>query len=232
MKKQCLTGLSIWVGAATLLTGCYVNTFDEPADYDEIATVYDPDYDFTHNKTYAMPERIFDLSNFVEDSVPMDFEHEDVILKEIADQMADLGYDRVADPRSPDADVVLAVGAVTEENWVYGYYYYYDYYYYYPPVSVSVDYEVGTVIISMLNPKNVNEDMNTIPVVWVAGLRGFVDYYRSESEVQSAVAQAFKQSSYLKVGKPVKSEPGLEAPEGDAGDDADAGDDSDTGGAK
>lgn len=213
---------------STALCGCWVETYSDPEAYDEIVTVYDPDYDFTGNKTYAMPERIFDLSQWVEDSEPADFDHEDTILNEIADQMAKLGYDRVADPRSDEADVVLAVGAVTQEEWAYGYYWY-DYYYYYP--TVYVEWEVGTVLITMLNPKEVETDINRVPVVWAGGLRGFADYYRTDSEIRGAIAQAFKQSPYLEVGPSVPSEPGLENPDTD-GDDPDAGDETTDGGAK
>jgi hypothetical protein len=99
-------------------------------------------------------------------------------------------------------------------------YYYDDYYYYYP--AVYAEWETGSVLMALLNPKEIEPNVKHMPVVWAAGLRGFVDYYRTEGEISAAVAQAFAQSDYLRVSEPVPSEPGLEAP--------DAGDDSDTGG--
>ncbi|MCP4197945.1 MAG: DUF4136 domain-containing protein [Proteobacteria bacterium] len=121
-----------WVGLACLLiagawlTGCSLDSLS-PDDFDAVVTIYRTDYldDFEDNKTFAMPEKVFDLSDLMDDAIDIDVGNGQFVLDAVAENMAELGYDRVVITGDPlemntDADVIVYVGAVAQEAWAYG----------------------------------------------------------------------------------------------------------------
>ena len=213
--------LACVLAAGVHVVGCAQESFDNYKDFDTVVTAYDPEYadEFTSNATFAMPESVFDLSQFVDDPIEFKGEYEQELLDWVAQNMADLGYDRLEITGDPfemqtEADVIVYIGAVAQENWTYGYYYnyWYGWYWYYPVSGVAINYDTGSVIMAMVDPDLVDEEDETVPVIWSAGLRGLLGYH-SQSEVEALVDQAFKQSEYLRVGDPVPAKPGLGGPD-------------------
>lgn len=213
--------LACVLAAGAHVVGCAQESFDSYKDFDVVVTAYDSDYEaeFANNATFAMPEKVFDLSEFVDDPIELEGENEQQLLDWVAENMADLGYDRVEITGDPfemqtEADVIVYIGAVAQENWAYGYYYnyWYGWYWYYPVSGVAINYDNGSVILAMVDPDLVDEEAETVPVVWSGGLRGLLGY-RSLSDVKALVDQAFDQSAYLRVGDPVPAKPGLGGPD-------------------
>jgi hypothetical protein len=218
-----------WIGLVCVLiigawlAGCSRDSFSSYTDFDTVITAYHPDYEgeFAKNRTFAMPEEVFDLSDFVNDPIDLDPKYNQLVLDTVADNMAEFGYDRLAIEGDPfemetEADVIVYVGAVAQEDWVYGttYNYWYGWYWYYPVSGVSVNFDNGTIVIAMVDPDLAyeQEDREILPVVWSGGLRGLLGYH-SSSEIVAGVDKAFDQSQYLRVGDPVASKPGLGAPD-------------------
>jgi hypothetical protein len=219
-----------WIGLACVLivgaglVDCSRDSFSSYKDFDAVVTAYNTDYqdEFENNRTFAMPEEVFDLSDLADDPIDLNGKYNQLVLDRVADNMAELGYDRVPIAGDPfemvtDADVIVYVGAVAQENWVYGsgYYCSYGWCWYYPVNGVAVNFDNGTIILTMVDPdlaEEVDAGNANIPVVWSGGLRGLLGYH-SPSEVEGGIDQAFDQSQYLRVGEAVPSKPGLGAPD-------------------
>jgi hypothetical protein len=213
-----------WIGLVSVLivgawlTGCSRDSFSSYKDFDTVISVYDPEYEdeFENNRTFAMPEEVFDLSDVVNDPIEHDGKYDQQILDRVAENMAELGYHReviTGDPSemNTDADVIVYVGAVAQEDWGYVSYYWYGWYWYYP-TTVTVNFDNGTIVFTMVDPDLADEEAEVMPVIWSGALRGLLGYH-STSQVMSGIDQAFNQSPYLRVGPPVASEPGLGAPD-------------------
>ena len=140
------------------LAGCSRESFSSYQDFDVVITAYDPEYldEFENNRTFAMPEEVFDLSDLINDPIEREGKYDQRILNRVAINMAEMGYDRLeitGDPSemNTEADVIVYVGAVAQENWGYVTYYWYGYYWYYPP-TVKVNLDNGTIVFTMVDP--------------------------------------------------------------------------------
>lgn len=223
--RRALLLASLATGA--LLSGCYPGTFESTEETDLVATFFSPERDYAVNtQTYAMPEQVYDLmgeDGTVGNDRTKQFDSQ--ILEDIAEGMADLGYRRIADPNSPEADVVVLVGVVVRDNWVvyypgWGYYPPYwgagwGYWYYYP---VTVNYEVGSIVVSMIRPDERDEEAQRVPVIWTSVMNGYTGSSSSgtSARISRAINQAFEQSEYLRVGDPVSPMSGLPVDDGGA----------------
>ncbi len=81
-----------WVGLACLLIagawlpGCSLDSLS-PDDFDAVVTIYRTDYldDFEDNKTFAMPEKVFDLSDLMDDAIDIDVGNGQFVLDAVAE---------------------------------------------------------------------------------------------------------------------------------------------------
>lgn len=222
LARHVRAGSSVFVCLAA--TGCYPGTFDSTEETDLVGTFFDEGRDYSDAMTYAMPDEVYDLEDLDIDGVlEHDTQFDQLALDLVADNMADLGYERLDDPEDPDADRVMLVGVVVKNNW----YIYYPGWGYYPPYwgggwgywypyPVPVNYPSGSIIIAMISPDERDEEQQLVPVVWMAGLHGYVTSSETPESTRRRITyginQAFSQSSYLRVGDPV-----------DPGDGADGG---------
>lgn len=229
--KLTWTRASLGVGlySALLCVGCSPEAFGDAEELDAVLTVRQPDRDFTAYETYSMPDRLFDLAGLVESPREIPDWVQPLVLKTVAEEMATAGYRRVAyaSPPTRDSDeseVVVLVGAVSSDNWVFaGYYNWWPGYWYAYPIVVPINFASGSVIVTMLRPQEANEDEDgrlVVPAVWAAGMRGVATGSQDEGtrRVRSALAQAFDQSPYLRTGSP--TDPVYDAgvtPAGDGG---------------
>jgi hypothetical protein len=186
------------IGLLPILGGCYPYDRESTSDYDVIATTFDPNADFSTKLTYAMPDQIRLVTDPAQPPTStINPTVQAAILSEIDQNMAALGYTKVADPTV--ANVQITPFAV-ENTWVGGscYPYYYDYWYggsgwCYP---VYYSYTTGTVVVPMFDP--------TLPVnsepIWIAGINGIINTDTPSavaSRARNAIDSAFNQSPYL-----------------------------------
>jgi hypothetical protein len=135
-----------------------------------------------------------------------------VILSELDKQFGLLGYDRVTDTLTTKPDVGVLVSAVST---TYVGYYYYDWYYYwgwypywppyygsgysyYYPWATTYNYQVGTVIVTMIDLKsNAAIQTDSVSVVWMGAINGLVEGSNIQTRIKNGIDQMFIQSPYL-----------------------------------
>jgi len=197
------------VALGLLLAACHPTGVETISDLDVVATTHDATFDFATPTTYALPDKVF----FITDSDPggnpdrLPPDVEQLILGTIQNEMNALGYQQVSQGNAANADLDLTVGAlkVTNVTYYYGYWcsywaYYYPCYPYYPPVVGVSSYTVGSLIIDMA-PKGAGSG-NQYKGVWTAVIRGIQSGVSStdKTRIVNGISQAFIQSDYL--GKP------------------------------
>jgi hypothetical protein len=206
MKKSFFPVLAALGGL--LLWGCYPQGPDYIEELDVVITNYNPDYDFSAVTTYAMPDRIVEITgNLVEGEEPVFIPDRNaaVILGQIEENLNALGWTKIDDVTDTLNIDVLVLPAAWETTTVY---YYYDYWYwwyggyypywgygYYPPVSYS-SYTTGTLIWTVIDPNELSGDGHPIRQ-WTAAVNGILTGSFSDSRVTQAIDKAFKQSPYL-----------------------------------
>ena len=206
--------VALIIAAALVLCSCGLDSgFNSVADFDVIVTLYDDEADFGAIQTYAMPDSVAYLGDDENRSGGSRDEgiYDQLILDELAANLEAIGYVREEDPENNGADVVVLPGVTSTEweVWVsnpwydWGYWgYYSDYYYYYPPCSGcgnSYTFTTGSLLVTMEDRNAANEEDQTIPVIWAAGMNGLVEGSTSSisSRIIEGIEQAFAQSPYL-----------------------------------
>ena len=204
-------GLLLWLPA------CYPGEPTSVTQLDVVLTTHDSTVSFGSFTTYAMPDSVVHIGNdsLIDDIVDLPRAFDDLILETVEDNMEALGYDREDDPLNNAADLVLLVAAVGVENtdyWYYGgwgsYWGYYPgwgypggypgYGWYYPPYyGGSVTYEVGTLMLFLVDPEALDAELDAIGVVWAGAVRGLLTDTPTPTRVVDGIDQAFTQSPYL-----------------------------------
>lgn len=206
--------VALIVAASLVLCSCGLDSgFNSIADFDVIVTLYDDEADFGAIQTYAMPDTVAYLGDDKggsgrsrEDGI-----YDQLILDELAANLEAIGYVREEDPENNGADVVVLAGVTSTEweVWVsnpwydWGYWgYYSDYYYYYPPCpgcGSSYTFTTGSLLVIMEDRNAANEEDQTIPVIWAAGMNGLVEGSVAGigNRIAEGIEQAFAQSPYL-----------------------------------
>ena len=132
MKKR--ISIVLIVASVLLLGGCYPHGPEYVEDLDVVLTSHKAEYDFLAKVTYAMPDRIVKITGDIAEGEDPSFIPDinaQKILTTIANNMADLGWQRVDVEDSPD---LLLLPASWETTTIF---YWYDYWYwwyggYYP----------------------------------------------------------------------------------------------------
>ncbi len=205
MKRKILSIVTVF--SALLLWGCYPNGPDYVEELDVVITYHVDEYDFNSQATYAMPDKIVKVTGDLPDGEDPEFMPDATaskILKDIADNMAALGYTRVAQTANPDLYLLPASWQTTTVYWWYDYWYwwyggYWGGYYppYYPPVSVS-SYTTGTLMMNLIDKDVVNANGDPI-IQWSGAINGLLTGAYNASRVTTAINKAFDQSQYLKT---------------------------------
>lgn len=192
--------------AVGLLSSCYPSSPSDVTERDVVITAFDSTKDFGAVRTWAMPDEVFVTEG--SDSDVTD-EFDDLILDEVAKNMAALGYVRETNPRVNGADVVVIVrkSKQTSMGWVgggspgwcgwpgWGYPGWGCWPGYYPwfPVTVTT----GSVFLEMYDP-NQGAASEELVGVWGAALNGLASSSGSNAaRISQGIDQAFAQSSYL-----------------------------------
>jgi len=191
----------LFLALAVGLYSCYPGDEITAADTDIVATFFDKEADFSTKLTFAMPDEIIrldDEGNPISDPGIND----QLAINRIKSNLDQAGFTEITNPDSitnvPD---VLVIAFANQSTWVSGgcysswYSWYYPYYGWCYPVYYT--YDIGTVLIVMIDP---SESRNAL---WVAALNGILEDTNAgiADRLTDGIDQAFTQSPYLSEGK-------------------------------
>ena len=200
-------------GALLTLSSCYPGEVTSVQQLDIVVTVHDETVDFTSFSTYALLDSVvhIDREDNNNDSL-LTRANDALVLSQIRTNIEALGYVEEMDPANNTPDVIFLVGAFAFTNtdiyvtypW-YGWYGWYPYWpccgpgygYGYPAVPIAVQYDTGTLAISMVDPTLATVDV--LPIIWLAGINGLLSGSQAgiAARITNAIDQAFDQSPYL-----------------------------------
>jgi len=205
MRKRTISFIAML--SVIFLWGCYPDGPNYTEDMDLVITHHNPDYNFTAKATYAMPDKIVKITGNLQEGDQVEYipaATATSILDRVASNMESLGYQRVDISANPD---LLLAPAAWETTTVY---YYYDYWYwwyggyyppyggYYPPVYYGGSYTTGTLLLTLMDPDELN-GTGTPVNQWTGAINGILDSKYEPARVLPLVDQMFTQSQYLKT---------------------------------
>lgn len=186
------------------LFGCYPDGPEYTEDLDVVLTYFNDEYDFQSKTTYARPDRIVMITGNLQegdDPVFIPDVTAALILSQIDENMADLGYQKV--DVDDDPNLLLTPAAWETTSIVYWYDYwswwwggYYPGWGYYPGYVSS--YSTGTLLMGLIDPTEVGANGNPV-VQWTGAINGILTGSYNASRVDRAIDNAFDQSPYLKT---------------------------------
>jgi len=160
-------------------------------------------------RTFAVPDTIVALNGGT-------FTHaqDTLIASEVRGQFLAHGWVERADTTGPKPDVVIVMGTNTrtevgisyadwfpsygwipywgtpaDPSWVWGA----------PAGAIAYVYEVGTLVITMVDLRAPRETTKRVPVLWVAAVNGVLGDSPVLPRVLTGIDQAFAQSPYLRI---------------------------------
>lgn len=184
---------------ALVMWSCYPGGPSFTEETDVVMTFFDPNIDFSLIHTYAMPNEVFerDGSEDINDSLDV------LILSEVAKNMEKLGYVRENDPDQNGADVLVIVSKAktiyTYDTWYPDWGWFPGWGIWYPWSPIYTSFSTGTVFIEMVDPRDLNQNEETIPVRWSGTINGVLSTNQSTTEdrIIRNIEQCFLQSDYL-----------------------------------
>ena len=201
MKLYWITGLVLLVS----MWACYPGGPENIAERDVVITAYDDQFNFGAAQVYAMPNEVF----VREGSENVDTRFNDLILSDVARNMAQIGFVRENNPDQNGADVAIIVSVsrttttAVGTGWWPGYGGWWGWWgpgwggWY--PYPIVVNFTTGSVFIEMYDPEGRDDANQTVPVRWIAvanGLAGTTGDLTAQ-RITKAIDQAFAQSPYL-----------------------------------
>lgn len=198
MRKTTLSLIIFIAAAIVVLQSCYPGDELTYSDTDIVTTFYDKEANFATKTTYAMPDTIYRLDDEGNPIVDPGANDQN-ILNKIKDGLEGYNFTEAATPG--DADVAV-FSVISTSSWVSGgcysswYSWYYPYYGWCYPVYYT--YDVGTLIIVMVEKGTVERNG-----LWVAAMNGLLGDSNAGTidRVNNGIEQAFSQSPYLGEGK-------------------------------
>jgi len=194
-------------GAAS---GCYPGQIVSSAQAVSTTTLVDSQTALKNARTFALPDTIFH-SMQTQASGIVGREGDAAILASIRAHFIDLGWREITDitVEHPDVVVLTAVNERTESGVAYtdwwggwGYWpgwppaYGPTWGWGYPVGATTFTYEVGTLIIAMLDIQHGNTSTRRIPLLWAGAVNGVLVVGTLEDAL-AGINQAFAQSPYL-----------------------------------
>ncbi len=206
--NRLLTFLCFATLTGLVFSGRYPGGADFTSDYDVVYTNYDKQYNFQDKGTYAMPDKIVvDLTIDNKGDTTIEYMKDiyaQPILQKIAENMANLGWNRVDEGANPD--VLLTPAGLSSTTYFYTYWY--DWWYggywggwygwYYPPYYSVSSITTGSLIMVIADP-HVDSPINRSPASWLGVGNGVLTGGADISRVLTSIDQAFDQSPYLKT---------------------------------
>ena len=173
---------------------------------DLVYTNYDPSTDFTAKHTYAIPDKIMKIDDNLINGGDPNFVKEPYatqLLEKIKLNMADKGWTLVSKTSNPDVLLAPVAYELTTTYYYGGGYWdwwYGGWYGWYYPYPVTTSYSTGSLIVTMLDPKNLSPD-DKMRAVWGFIVNGLLEGTNADfvNRYTKGVNQAFTQSPYLKL---------------------------------
>ena len=216
MKLSPAFGLTCFFTVWALSSACHPDEPTAAAELDVVATAHDDSVNFGAVRTYVMPDSVVAIvpPESVATALPFPHQYDQLFLDGVASHMEALGYTRLAtfDPAAPPDVVVTIRGVAVQNTDIYVSYPWYPYWGWYPwpccygpgwgvgyPIITGVQYDVGTIVVDMWDPRRADDTAQVIPAIWVAALRGLLEGPDADAEfrINRALDRAFSQSPYL-----------------------------------
>ena len=213
MKHFVLFPFAAW---AVLAVGCHPGDPTSAEELDLVATAHDDSVDFGAIQTFVMPDSVVAIvpPESVTTTLPFNHAYDDLILDGVESHMTALGYTRLPTYEADNPpDVVVTVRGVAVRNTdVYVSYPWWGYWGWYGwpccygpgwgvgyPVVTAVEYDVGTIVVDMWDPRRADATEMRLPAIWVAALRGLLEGSAADApfRIDQAIDRAFSQSPYL-----------------------------------
>jgi hypothetical protein len=208
--------LGATVATLVLIPGCYGsnNNYVAPDLPGVVITVVDQGLALASARTFALPDTVVEVplgSNTISHA------SDQQIIASVRAHMTTLGWQDVGTNPGANPDVVLLVAAneriqtgVAYFDWfgAWGYLPYWGpavgsgWTWGVPAGAVPYAFQAGTVLITMLDRRAENPTLQSIPLLWAAGIDGVVTNTASTTErALVGIDQAFAQSQYLARGQ-------------------------------
>jgi hypothetical protein len=196
------------------MPACYASDYNSVSSNPPgvVITVVDHSRALATARTFALPDTVVEVPL---GSNTLDHASDQQIIANVRAHMVALGWHDVGTNPAATPDVVLLVAASTRiqtgvayvdwfgawgslpywgpavsSGWTWGV----------PAGAVPYAFQAGTIIIAMLDRRAENVGLQSIPLLWAAGIDGVVTTTTSTTErALVGVDQAFAQSLYLKV---------------------------------
>jgi Domain of unknown function (DUF4136) len=206
------TGVTL-IAATLALSGCYPDDIVDEGDFDTVATFFAPEANFSTITRYALIDSVVQVPDSGRNVSSPSFNS--AVISAVRENLNALGWTEVVRPPDISAVDVVVTLAITSSTtfvlqswWSYwgwwGYWppYWGTYGWWYPYYPVTVySYEVGTLILTMVDARTARDADQQIPVAWTAFLRGIVeDQVANTARAVASIDQAFAQSPYLTAG--------------------------------
>lgn len=210
------------VAGALALWSCYPGEITSVEELDIVATIRNQDSDFATMLTYHMPDSVVAIDTRdgqADGDTGLDPQLQELMLALVDSNLADLGYTRLDTTRVDEANAVVTVSVIISNGYVmgstwpwWGYWGWNPWYPGwgwgpgwgpgYPPVTTVGTFDIGTVLIDMVDVRltNAAPDDSTLVVGWYAGINGLASSNSNSSRVTRGMNQAFTQSPYLATG--------------------------------
>jgi len=160
-------------------------------------------------RTFAVPDTIVALSGG-----SLDHAADRAIAADVRRHFLELGWTLRADTLGPKPDVVIVMGVNTRQevgisyagwfpaygwlpywgtpadpSWVWGA----------PAGAIAYTYEVGTLVLTMIDLRAPRQTTKVVPVLWAAAINGVLTDNPVIPRVLTGIDQAFAQSPYLRI---------------------------------
>jgi hypothetical protein len=175
-----------------------------------VLTNYDSAVNFKDYKTFVLPPYVGLISNSSSDTI-LDPQYGDTILALIKTNLESRGYTEIDNNHQADLgvsatalkEVTLVTGWYPGSWWGYPgwggcYWYYCGWYPWYPPYYPTYVYQTGSLIVELVDLKNISKPGTKLDVIWTNWNGGALG--SSSSNLQNAlnsINQAFIQSPYI-----------------------------------
>jgi hypothetical protein len=191
-----------------LLTQCYPAGPEYVEELDLVYTNYDPACNFAAKHTYAIPDKIMKIDDGLINGDDPDFIKEPYatqLLDKINQNMTNNGWTKVEKDANPDVLLAPVAYELTTTYYYGGGYWdwwYGGWYGWYYPYPVTTSYSTGSLITTMLDPKDLSPD-GKMRAVWGFIINGLLEGTSAQftERYSKGINQAFTQSPYLKLTK-------------------------------
>ena len=205
----------------SLIISCYPDGPEYTSDYDLVGSAFDPEFAFNAATSFIMPDSIVFIKDENDDKEYLTDNQEQIILDEIRSNFIAFGWIDSTFTTDTTPDVVITVtGIASKVQGAWWYYWgWYDWGGYYPGwgypgypgypwypgggYPVYYEYTTGSLILEMIDWKNIDPDDEYPPIVWIAGLNGLVNRVPVNTEkINEGIDKLFELSPYLDKNRP------------------------------